>query len=181
MTADTTNPADIEIDVDALNRKYAEERAKRLRTDAVHQYSHLSGAFAGFDKDPHGDPHFTRDPIVEDTDVLTIGGGFAALLAGARLREAGVKDIRIVEKGADFGGTWYWNRYPGCACDIESYIYVPLLEETGYIPKEKYSKAPEIYQYCQHLGERYDLYRAALFQTIITGLRWDEDRARWIT
>src|SRR5581483_7207833 len=97
-----------------------------------------------------------------------------------RLREAGVTDIRIVEKGADFGGTWYWNRYPGCACDIESYIYMPLLEETGYIPTEKYAKAPEIYDYCRHLGERYELYPAALFQTAVTGLRWDEDRARWL-
>ena len=96
MTAETNNPADIEIDVDALNKKYAEERAKRLRSDAVGQYKHLSGEFAGFDKDPHADPNFTREPIVEDTDVLMIGGGFASLLAGGRLREAGVKDIRIV-------------------------------------------------------------------------------------
>jgi len=180
VSADTTNPADIEIDVDALNKKYAEERAKRLRDDAVHQYSHLSGAFADFDKDPHGDPNFTRDPIVEDTDVLVIGGGFAALLAGARLSEAGVKDIRIVEKGADFGGTWYWNRYPGCACDVEAYVYMPMLEEMGYLPTEKYAKAPEIYAHVKKLAERYDLYPAGVFQTMVEKLVWDEKRNRWI-
>ncbi len=180
MSADTTNPADIEIDVDALNKKYAEERAKRLRTDAVQQYQHLSGAFADFDKDPHADPNFTRDPIVEDTDVLMIGGGFASLLAGGRLREAGVKDIRIVEKGADFGGTWYWNRYPGVACDVEAYVYMPLLEEMGYIPTEKYAKGPEIYAYVKRLAERYDLYRAGVFQTMVHKLVWDEQRNRWV-
>jgi cyclohexanone monooxygenase len=177
VTADTNNPADIAIDVDALNKKYAEERAKRLRSDAVHQYRHLSG---DFDKDPHADPNFTRDPIVEDTDVLTIGGGFAALLAGGRLREAGVKDIRIVEKGADFGGTWYWNRYPGCACDVEAYVYMPLLEEMGYLPSEKYAKAPEIYAHVKRLAERYDLYRAGIFQTMVEKLVWDEKRNRWV-
>src|SRR4051812_3818040 len=170
-----------DFDAEALARKYAEERAKRLRNDGNAQYQVLGDVLPELDEDPHVPPGFTREPVVEEVDVLIMGGGFSGLLTAGRLREAGVESIRIVEKGGDFGGTWYWNRYPGCACDIESYIYVPLLEETGYNPKEKYSKAPEIYQYCQHLGERYDLYRAALFQTIITGLRWDEDRARWIT
>src|SRR5262249_51602951 len=170
VSADTTNPADIEIDVDALNKKYAEERAKRLRTDAAQQYQHLTGAFADFDRDPHADPDFTREPIVEDTDVLMIGGGFRSLLAGGRLREAGVKDLRIVEKGADFGGTWYWNRYPGVACDVEAYVYMPLLEEMGYVPSEKYAKGPEIYAYVKRLAERYDLYRAGVFQTIVEKL-----------
>ena len=88
---------------------------------------------------PHVDPGFTRKPLTDAVDVVIVGGGFGGLLAAARLRESGVKDIRIIEKGGDFGGTWYWNRYPGAQCDIESYIYLPLLEETGYIPKEKYS------------------------------------------
>jgi cyclohexanone monooxygenase len=178
VTADTNNPA--EIDIDALNKKYAEERAKRLRSDAVSQYRHLSGAYAAFDKDPHADPSFARDPIVEDTDVLMIGGGFASLLAGGRLREAGVDAFRIVEKGADFGGTWYWNRYPGAACDVEAYVYMPLLEEMGYIPTEKYAKAPEIYAYVQKLAQHYDLYRAGVFQTMVEKLVWDEKRSRWI-
>jgi cyclohexanone monooxygenase len=101
-------------------------------------------------------------------------------LAGARLREAGVKDIRMIEKGGDFGGTWYWNRYPGAQCDIESYIYLPLLEETGYIPKEKYSYAPEILAHARRIGEKFDLYRDACFQTQIKDITWSEEECRWI-
>ncbi len=85
---------------------------------------------------------FTRDPLTDAVDVIVIGGGFGGLLAGARLREAGVEDVRVIEKGGDFGGTWYWNRYPGAMCDVESYIYLPLLEEIGYVPTEKYVHAP---------------------------------------
>ena len=102
------------------------------------------------------------------------------MLAGARLRESGVEDIRLIEKGGDFGGTWYWNRYPGAACDVESYVYLPLLEEIGYIPKEKYSRAPEILAHSRAIGEKFDLYRNACFQTEVTELRWDDDARRWI-
>ncbi len=109
-----------------------------------------------------------------------IGGGFGGLLAGARLREAGVQDIRVIEKGGDFGGTWYWNRYPGAACDIESYIYLPLLEEIGYLPVEKYSRAHEILAHSRAIAEKFDLYRNACFQTEVTELRWDETDNRWI-
>ncbi len=171
---------DIEIDIDALDRKYAEERAKRLRNDAVNQYQELKGKFAGFDQDPHANPDFTRDPVVEDADVLIIGGGFAGLLVGGHLRQAGIKDIRIVDKAADFGGCWYWNRYPGASCDVESYIYLPLLEEMGYLPTEKYIKAPEIFEHSRMLGKHFDLYRGALFQTAVTGARWEAARKRWI-
>lgn len=178
MTND--NNAPIEVDVEALTRKYAEEREKRLRADGNDQYQHMEGELAWLDHDPHADPNFTRDPIVEETDVLMIGGGFAGLLAGGRLREAGVESLRIVEKGSDFGGAWYWNRYPGAACDVESYIYMPLIEEMNYIPTEKYAKATEIYEYCKMVGEHFDLYRAALFQTAVDEVRWDEACKRWI-
>jgi len=170
----------IEIDVEALKRKYAEERDKRLRSDALEQYRELEGRFADFDRDPHADPDFTRAALAEDCDVLIIGGGFAGLLSAARLRERGFESLRIVEKGADFGGTWYWNRYPGAACDIESYVYMPLLEELDYLPTEKYAKAPEIYAHCQRIARHYDLYRAALFQTEAHTLRWNEERSRWL-
>ena len=118
--------------------------------------------------------------LVNKVDVLIIGGGLSGLTTAARLRQQGVQSIRIVEKGADFGGTWYWNRYPGAACDIESYIYLPLLEELDYVPSEKYAKAPEIYEFCRKIARFYDLYRTALLQTTVTGLRWDSKAARWI-
>src|SRR5262245_3901277 len=175
-----SGPGKIEIDVEALKKRYAEERAKRVRGDALGQYQELTGRFAGFDRDPHADPGFTRSALAEDCDVLIVGGGFAGLLSGGRLRERGVASLRIVEKGADFGGTWYWNRYPGAACDIESYIYLPLLEELGYLPTEKYAKGAEIHAHCRRLARHYDLYRAGLFQTEVQSVRWSEERSRWL-
>ncbi len=127
------------FDPDALRAKYRAERDKRLRPDGNEQYREIAGEFAHYLDDPYVEPGFTRAPLTDEVEVVVIGGGFGGLLAGARLREAGVEDIRIIEKGGDFGGTWYWNRYPGAACDIESYIYLPLLEEIGYMPVEKYS------------------------------------------
>jgi cyclohexanone monooxygenase len=111
--------------------------------------------------------------------VVCVGGGFAGLVAGARLREAGV-DVRIIEKGGDFGGTWYWNRYPGAQCDTASMVYLPLLEETGHMPTEKYVHGPEILAHCQHIGRQFGLYEDALFHTEVTGLSWDEAAARWV-
>ncbi|RKG93316.1 NAD(P)/FAD-dependent oxidoreductase [Corallococcus terminator] len=162
-----------------MKEKYRQEREKRLRADGTAQYLPLQGVFADFDKDPYVEPGFTRPALTERTDVLIVGGGFGGMLAGARLRQAGVDSFRIVEKGSDFGGTWYWNRYPGAACDVESYIYLPLLEETGYMPREKYAKAPEIFAHCQRIGRHFDLYKAALFQTLVRTMDWDEGTRRW--
>ncbi len=172
--------ADLGFDPDALRARYREERAKRIRSDGNEQYLEVAGAFAHYVEDPYVEPGFTREPLTDEVEVVVIGGGFGGLLAGARLRDAGVEDIRVIEKGGDFGGTWYWNRYPGAQCDVESYIYLPLLEELGYVPVEKYSHAPEILAHSQAIGRKYDLYRDACFQTEVTELRWDEDAARWI-
>ena len=135
----------IRISPEALREKYRIERDKRLRADGPNQYLDPNAVFRDFDADPYVEPGFTRPAIVEETEVAIVGGGFGGLLTGARLRQQGIEDIRIIDRAGDFGGTWYWNRYPGAACDIESYIYLPLLEETGYIPTEKYAKAPEIF------------------------------------
>jgi cation diffusion facilitator CzcD-associated flavoprotein CzcO len=178
----TTAPANagIDFDPDALRAKYRSERDRRLRPDGIDQYVEVSGDFQHYVDDPHVEPGFTRAPLQDEVDVLIIGGGFGGLMAGAHLRRAGVERIRIIEKGGDFGGTWYWNRYPGAQCDIESYIYLPLLEETGYIPKEKYSFAPEIREHAQRIGKTFDLYSLACFQTEIQELRWLEDEGRWL-
>ena len=168
------------FDPDALRAKYRAERDKRLRADGNDQYIEVKGDFARFVDDPYVEPGFQRAPIVDDVEVLVIGGGFGGLLAGARLREAGVDDVRILEKGGDFGGTWYWNRYPGAQCDVESYIYLPLLEELGTLPDEKYARAPAILAHSRAIGTHYDLYRGAIFQTEATEMRWDEDAARWL-
>jgi cation diffusion facilitator CzcD-associated flavoprotein CzcO len=169
----------IDFDPEALRAKYRTERDKRIREDGNEQYVEVKGDFTRYIDDPYVDPGFTRAPLNETVEVLIIGGGFGGLLAAARMREAGFEDIRIVEKGGDFGGTWYWNRYPGAQCDIEAYIYLPLLEETGYIPKEKYSFAPEIMEHSRRIARKFDLYRGALFQTQIRELRWNQDECRW--
>ena len=169
-----------DFDPDALRAKYREERDRRLRPDGNEQYVEAKGDFSRYVDDPHVEPGFTRQPLTDTVEVVIIGGGFGGLLAGARLREAGVQEIRIIEKGGDFGGTWYWNRYPGAQCDIESYIYLPLLDETGYIPKEKYSFAPEILEHSRRVAKKFDLYRDVCFQTQIKAITWSEEECRWI-
>ena len=160
--SDNTVPAastpELDFDPDALRAKYRHERDTRVRPDGNDQYVEVKGDFQRYIDDPYVEPGFTRAPLNDEVDVLIIGGGFGGLMAGARLRGAGVERIRIIEKGGDFGGTWYWNRYPGAQCDIESYIYLPLLEETGYIPKEKYSFAPEIRDHARRIAETFGLY-----------------------
>jgi len=171
---------DFKFDPDALRQKYRQERDKRIRTDGNSQYNDTTGKFAHFENDPYVEPGFTRAPLFDEVDVIVIGGGFGGLLAGARLREAGVQSLRMIEKGGDFGGTWYWNRYPGAMCDVESYVYLPLLEELNYVPKEKYSHAPEILEHSLAIGRKFDLYRDVCFQTEVTSMQWDEADNKWI-
>jgi cyclohexanone monooxygenase len=164
-----------DFDPDALRERYRRERDRRLRSDGNEQYVEVKGQFAHFLDDPYVEPGFT-----DEVEVVVVGGGFGGLLAGARLRQLGVEDIRIIDPAADFGGTWYWNRYPGIACDIESYTYLPLLEEVGYVPKEKYSYGKEILDHSQAIGRKFDLYRDVCFQTRVEELRWDDETSRWI-
>lgn len=168
------------FDPNALRDKYAQERRRRLRNDGIAQYVEVAGRFSRFAEDPWADPGFTREPLTDDVDVAIVGAGFGGLLTGARLRELGVQSIRLIDKAADVGGTWYWNRYPGIACDVESYVYMPLLEELGYVPTEKYAKGPEIFAHCQRIARHYDLYRDACLQTEVREIRWDPDISRWV-
>ncbi|MGA1370851.1 MAG: flavin-containing monooxygenase [Pseudomonadales bacterium] len=167
-----------QINKAALREKYLAERDKRLRPDGNNQYLRLTGIFADYLDDPYT-PVAAREPRSDHVTFAFIGGGFAGLVTGARLVEAGVKDVRIIEKGGDFGGTWYWNRYPGAQCDTASMIYMPLLEETGHMPSEKYAHAPEILAHCQRIGRQYGLYDNALFHTEVKNLAWEADEQRW--
>jgi cyclohexanone monooxygenase len=170
---------DLDFDPDALRERYREERDKRLRTDGEKQYLEAAEGFARYaDEDPYTTQE-PRDAIKRDVNVVVVGGGFSGLMAAARLKERGVEDVLLIEAGGDFGGTWYWNRYPGAQCDIESYCYLPLLEETGYMPKEKYAFAPEIFEHTRRVGEYFGLYELALFQTRVKDAAWQENRQRW--
>ena len=172
-------PAELGFDPADLRQKYADERTKRLRVDGNNQYQEITGQHAHYNTDPYVEPGFTRPALQEELDAVIIGGGFGGLLAAARLQKTGITNIRIIEKAGDFGGTWYWNRYPGAQCDIESYVYLPLLEETGYMPKEKYSFAPEIFEHAQRIGKHFNLYERACFQTQVREARWNDEDGRW--
>ena len=169
-----------EIDVRAIREKYRAERDRRLKVSGTDQYNFAEGRYAHFDKDPYAGAPEARDPLDESLDMLVIGGGFGGLQLGATLKRHGIDNFRILDVAADFGGTWYWNRYPGLRCDVESYIYLPYLEETGHIPTERYVRGSEILGYCQRLGRHFGLYERALFQTKVVGMRWDEATSRWI-
>jgi cyclohexanone monooxygenase len=169
-----------DIDVEALREKYREERDKRIRAAGTDQFNFAEGRYERFADDPYAGPPAPREPVQAQIDVLIIGGGFGGLIAAATLRHAGIHDFRILDVAADFGGTWYWNRYPGIRCDVESYIYLPYLEETGHIPTERYVTGPEIREYCRLLGRHFELYERALFQTKVAGVTWDEEASRWV-
>ena len=171
--------AELGFDPADLREKYAEERTKRLRGDGNNQYREITGQYEHYNTDPYVEPGFTRPALHEALDAVIIGGGFGGLLAAARLQKEGLSNIRIIEKAGDFGGTWYWNRYPGAQCDIESYVYLPLLEETGYMPREKYSFAPEIFEHAQRIGKHFNLYERACFQTQVREARWNDEDGRW--
>ncbi|HIL97415.1 MAG: NAD(P)/FAD-dependent oxidoreductase [bacterium] len=170
---------EIDFDPDALRAKYLDERDKRLRDDANDQYIEVKGDFSNYVDDPY-EKRVDREPLNDTVEVVIIGGGFGGLLLGGRLREAGFEDIRVIEKGGDFGGTWYWNRYPGAMCDVESYCYLPMLEELNYIPEHKYSFAPEIMGHTQNIAKHYGLYENACLSTEVTDLTWDEADQFWI-
>jgi cation diffusion facilitator CzcD-associated flavoprotein CzcO len=167
---------------DEIKERFAAERDLRLsyRPEGTAQFiTDLSGPLAQYETDPYGGPLIERDPIDDTVEVLFIGGGFSALLTSARLREVGVESIRIVEKGGDVGGTWYWNRYPGVACDVVSYDYLPLLDEMGYVPSRHYAPGEEILNHCRAIADRYNLYELAVFQTTVTSTIWNEDERLW--
>jgi cation diffusion facilitator CzcD-associated flavoprotein CzcO len=167
------------IDHDALRARYRLERDKRLRPEGNDQYLEPTGRFAAMLDDPYVKAA-ARPPVEDEVTVAIIGGGFGGLVTGARLAEAGVRDVRIVEGGGDVGGAWYWNRYPGAMCDTAAMIYLPLLEETGHRPTQKYVLATEIFEHAQRIARHYGLYDKALFSTAVTSLQWHAPSSRWI-
>ena len=166
------------FDPRALREKYDLERDTRLRPEGNQQYLRADEEFLDT-KAARGVSLSERDPVTLQFDVLVVGGGFAGLQTAAHLRQAGVDNFRIVERASDFGGNWFWNRYPGAACDSESYCYLPLLEETGYIPSSRYPDAEEIQHHAVRIGHHFHLYEVTLFGTNVTSMVWDEDESRW--
>ncbi|MFF3581453.1 flavin-containing monooxygenase [Streptomyces mirabilis] len=163
----------------ALRAKYLLERDKRLRGEGQKQYLEAEGEFEEYyEADPYT-PVEPRPPIFQDIDVAVLGGGLSGLITAARLKQAGVSGFRVIELGGDFGGAWYWNRYPGIQCDTDCYCYLPMLEEVGYFPKQKYSFGDEVFEHCQRIGKHFGLYDHAIFSTLIRSMEWDESIGRW--
>ena len=161
----------------------AEEQAKykafkEARTGAA-DYIEMKGEFSRYLADVYSAAPVPRDALTDECDVLVVGAGFAGLLLWHKLRNAGFENVRFCEKGGDVGGTWYWNRYPGIACDVESYSYLPLLEEMDYIPSMKFAAGFEIMEYCQKMAEKFGFYDKCLFHTTVEKTEWDEDSTRW--
>ena len=176
---DSVKQDSLDFNPDELRQKYRLERDKRVRVDGNDQYLEVKGDFSYFVEDPYIDEEISRDSLEKTFHTVIIGGGLGGVLSGARLREQGIDDFRIIEKGGDFGGTWYWNRYPGASCDIESYIYFPLLEETSFIPKRKYTDAAETLDYFKVLSDKFSLKENALFQTEVNEVKWISDEKLW--
>lgn len=170
---------ELDFDPQQLREKYKAERDKRIRDDGESQYIEISQEFAHYAEDDPYVEDIERAPLDLDLDVVIVGAGFSGLMTAARLKEKGITNIKVIESGGDFGGTWYWNRYPGAQCDIESYCYLPLLEETGFMPEDKYSFAPEIFKHTQRIGKYFNLYDSALFQTRVTKVQWLEEEQQW--
>ena len=161
----------------------AEEQAKyraykEARRGAAN-YMAMDGAFSTYLKDVYSADPVAREALTDQCEILVVGAGFAGLLLWFRLREAGFVDVRFCEKGGDVGGTWYWNRYPGVACDVEAYSYLPLLEEMGYIPSMKFASGFEILEYCQAMADKFGFYDRCLFHTTVEKTEWDETTGMW--
>ncbi|KIW81105.1 hypothetical protein Z517_04128 [Fonsecaea pedrosoi CBS 271.37] len=171
----------LDFDPDALKAKYIAEKEKRSKNGGLEQYQLVRehASLLKFVDDPYVKPGFTREPVKHLYDVVVIGGGFTGVQVGACLMGQGITNFCIIEKGGDYGGTWYWNRYPGAQCDIESYIYMPLIEEMGVMPTEKYARGPELQRHARAIADRYSLEDHTLFQTIVKRLVWNDTTATW--
>ena len=156
--------------------KYREfKEARRGAAD----YMAMDGEFSKYLEDVYSAAPVPRESLTDDVEIVVVGAGFAGMLLWYKLQKAGFTDVRFCEKGGDVGGTWYWNRYPGIACDVESYSYLPLLEEMDYIPTMKFASGFEIMEYCQKFAKKFNFYERCLFHTTVEETKWDEGDRRW--
>ena len=176
LTAMPELPAGATFNAEEQARYRAFKEARRGAAD----YIALEGDFARYLADVYSAPPVAREALTDECEVLVVGAGFAGLLLWHKLQAAGFRDVRFCEKGGDVGGTWYWNRYPGIACDVEAYSYLPLLEEMGYVPTMKFASGFEILEYCQTMAARFGFYEHCLFHTTVEETAWDEASGRWI-
>src|SRR5690349_23723918 len=175
LTEMPPQPAGASFDAEEQARYRAFKESRRGAAD----YMAMEGEFARYLEDVYSEPPIERDALTDECDIVVVGAGFAGLLMWHKLQDEGFIDVRFCEKGGDVGGTWYWNRYPGIACDVESYSYFPLLEEMGYYPTMKFASGFEILEYCQSMADKFGFYDHCLFHTTVESTVWDEETGRW--
>ncbi|KXT05795.1 hypothetical protein AC578_1005 [Pseudocercospora eumusae] len=165
--------------------RYAQERAKRVGKGSK-QYldPKQSPKLSYLLEDPWIASGTPIQQVVSDgghRKFVIVGAGFGGILFAVNLIKAGFKadNILIVDPAGGFGGTWYWNRYPGLMCDVEAYIYMPLLEEMDYMPKHKYASGDELREYAERICEKYGLTKTAMFQSSVKRMHWDAGRRTW--
>ncbi|KAI0020970.1 FAD/NAD(P)-binding domain-containing protein [Xylariomycetidae sp. FL0641] len=178
------------VDITEITQKYAAEAQKRVRPDGLAQYTTLSNSDSERLRHLVDDiwaDHAALDaapsPLGPDTQpkFLIAGAGIGGIISAVRLIQQGFRasQIRLVETAGGVGGTWYWNRYPGLHCDVEAYIYMPLLEEMGYMPSHRYAPGAEIRRYLNQVVEKYDLTDKILFRTQLKQIEWDDEARVW--
>src|SRR6188472_4652534 len=113
-----------------------------------------------------------------DVGTAIIGSGFSGLGMAVRLKQEGIEDFTVLERGDEVGGTWHYNTYPGCACDVPSHLYsfsfAPNPEWT-----QTYSPQPEIEAYLRRCAKEFDVGRSIRFGCEVSGAAWDETAGRW--
>ncbi|MBC8475789.1 MAG: NAD(P)-binding domain-containing protein [Gammaproteobacteria bacterium] len=175
LTTLPPQPVGAVFNAEEQDRYLAFKEARRGAAD----YMAMEGEFSKYLEDLYSTKPVPRESLHDECEILVVGAGFAGLLLWYKLKAAGFTDVRFCEKGGDVGGTWYWNRYPGIACDVESYSYLPLLEEMGYVPTMKFAGGFEIMEYCQNMAEKFGFYEHCLFHTTVENTQWQEDSQRW--
>ena len=160
-------------------KEQAKYRAFKEARRGAADYMAMEGEFTRYLEDVYSNDPVERDALSDECEILVVGAGFGGLMLWYKLQKSGFTDVRFCEKGGDVGGTWYWNRYPGIACDVEAYSYLPLLEEMGYFPTMKFASGFEILEYCQSIAEKFGFYDRCLFHTTVEKTVWDEDAKRW--
>ncbi|KAF4851203.1 FAD-binding monooxygenase ausC [Colletotrichum siamense] len=174
--------------IDAIASKYEAEREKRFNAISAGGGGRLkfrsTALMNNLDQDPWADyDNLAKQtpPLRDGSEIrfLILGAGHNGILFACHLIAAGFKasEIVIVDGAGGFGGTWYWNRYPGLTCDVEGYCYLPLLEETGFVPKHRYSKGEEIRQNVEGIAEKFGI--QGMFCTKAKSADWDETQKRW--
>ena len=152
--------------------------APQPAAELIRQPDHFAGTFnKTLDQGVQG---ARTDPGRTDSvEVCCIGAGISGIVTAVELSDAGVDSVLLIDKADDLGGTWHWNKYPGAACDVGSYAYLPYLRRTGFVPSRAYVNGPEIVGHLHTIAQQENLYDKTLLSTRVLSATWDEPAGVW--